>query len=133
MVTMTRARWSKPWWSFGVRLKMPWAPATFLVLSSASRRARRNSTVPGLAFLRATGTAFCSSTPASQAWPPKELTLPLPWAASYLVTYSMADFLTGWSAGNWAATSTGPVGRTVSSQSLPQTRRKSLLATPCVW
>ena len=59
-------------------LKMPCAPATFLVASSASRSAARNSGVPGCAFFSATGMAAAISLPASQAWPPKVDTLPLP-------------------------------------------------------
>src|SRR5688572_30923398 len=36
--TITRARWSRPRWSFSVMLNTPCAPDTSLVCSSASRR-----------------------------------------------------------------------------------------------
>lgn len=78
ILTITRARWSRPRWSVGVRLNTPCAPDTSLVCSSASRRAARNSGVPGWAFLSATGTAAVISRPASQACAPKVDTEPLP-------------------------------------------------------
>ncbi|KEH11387.1 hypothetical protein GY15_28885 [Delftia sp. 670] len=66
----------------GVMLKMPWAPATSLVCSSASRSAARNSAVPGWAFLSAAGIAASSTRPASQECAPKVEAVPLPLAAS---------------------------------------------------
>jgi hypothetical protein len=64
-------------------VKMPCAPAMPFTFSSASRSAERNSGVPGLAFLSASGMAASSSMPASQACAPKVDTVPLPCAASY--------------------------------------------------
>ncbi|CKW27890.1 Uncharacterised protein [Mycobacterium tuberculosis] len=46
--------------------------------SSASRSAARNSGVPGLAFLSATGTALSSTVSASAAWPANWLRDPGP-------------------------------------------------------
>src|SRR6218665_906254 len=82
ILTITRARWSRPRWSVSDMLKMPCAPGTSRSCSSASRRAMRNSTLPGRALPSAAGTAAASSTPASQLCAPKVETLPAPWTAS---------------------------------------------------
>ena len=54
ILTITRARWSRPRWSVGVMLKMPCAPA--LRASPRARRAARRGIprVPGCAFFSAT-------------------------------------------------------------------------------
>jgi hypothetical protein len=45
--TITRARWSRPAWSFALMLKMPWEAGMSFVFSSAARSASRNAGVPG--------------------------------------------------------------------------------------
>src|SRR4029078_4407114 len=105
-------------------LKTPCAPCTSRADSSASRSAERNSAVPGFAFLSASAAATAISRPASQACAPKVETEPLPWAASYLLTYSSARGRTALLAGSCEATSTGPDGREVPQTSFAHTPRE---------
>jgi hypothetical protein len=51
---------------------------------------------------------------------------------SYFVTYSAAAFFTAFESGSCSYTSIGPIGSNVPLPSLPTTRRKSGLPTPCV-
>src|SRR5207244_10968637 len=71
--TITRARESSPRWSVLLMLTAPLVTSRFFVFSRASRRARRNSTVPGTAVLCATGIALASSRHASQVYEPNEI------------------------------------------------------------
>ena len=59
ILTITRARWSRPRWSVGDMLKTPCAPCTSRAVSSASRSAARNSGVPGLRLLQRLGRGDC--------------------------------------------------------------------------
>ena len=66
-------------------LKMPCAPATFFVFSSASRSAARNSGVPGCAFFSATGMAAAAAGRRPRRGRRRSTREPLPYAASYVV------------------------------------------------
>ena len=134
ILTITRARWSRPRWSVGDMLKTPCAPCTSRADSSASRSARGTRPCPAWPSSAPARRRRAISRPASQACAPKVETEPLPYRGLVLGdVVACALALTGLFAGSCAATSTGPDGRNVPSTSLPPTRRKSLLATPCVW